>query len=76
MVPTRWQENCKKSQWRASNLKSFMMDLAVIIAEFQRESCVLYRKTTHSLVSRPVMEQDITDLCIIRDENFISKVLF
>ena len=31
----------------ASNLKSFMMDLAVIIAEFQRESCVLYRKTTH-----------------------------
>ena len=31
----------------ASNLKSFMMDLAVIFAEFQRESCVLYRKTTH-----------------------------
>ena len=31
----------------ATNLKSFMMDLAVILAEFQRESCVLYRKTTH-----------------------------
>ena len=73
MVPTRWQENSNKSQWRvlrsslpcflemfsqisciyfgdrvtASHLKPFMMDLAVIIAEFQRESCVLYRKTTH-----------------------------
>ena len=31
----------------ASNLKSFMMDLAMTIAEFQRESCVPYRKTTH-----------------------------
>ena len=31
----------------ASNLKYFMMDLAVIIAGFQRESYVLYRKTTH-----------------------------
>ena len=29
------------------NLKSFMMDLAGIVAEIQRESCVLYRKTTH-----------------------------
>ena len=31
----------------ASNLKSFMMDLAVMVTEFQRESCVLYRKPTH-----------------------------
>ena len=31
----------------ASNLKSFMMDLSVIVAEFQREICVLYRKATH-----------------------------
>ena len=28
----------------ASNLKSSMMDSAVIVAEFQRESYVLYRK--------------------------------
>ena len=73
MVPTRWQENRKKSQLTvlrsslscflemssqiscsylgdrvtASNLKSFMMDLAVIVTEFQREICVLCRKTTH-----------------------------
>ena len=29
------------------NLKYFMKDLAVIVAEFQKESCILYRKTTH-----------------------------
>ena len=60
----------------ASNLKSFMMELAVMIAGFQRESCVLYRKTTHFEVNRPVMEQGITHLCIMRDKTFISKVLF
>ena len=69
MVPTRWQENCTKSQLKvllsslscflerssqtsciyvdsrgtASNLKSFMMDLVVIIAEFQRGSYLLYQ---------------------------------
>ena len=31
----------------ASNLKYFIMDLAVIIAAFQSDSCVFYRKTTH-----------------------------
>ena len=31
----------------ASSLKSFMMDLAVTVTEFQKESCILYRKTTH-----------------------------
>ena len=60
----------------ASNLNPFMIDLAVIVAEFQRESCVLYREQHISSVNRPVMEQGITHLCIIRDKFFISKVLF
>ena len=60
----------------ASNLKSFMMDLAVMVAEFQRASCVLYRKQLISPVSRPAMEQGTTHLCIIRDKTSISKILF
>ena len=48
----------------ASNLKSFMMDLAVLSLN------------DRSPVSGPVMEQGITHLCIMRDKTFISKVLF
>ena len=34
------------SRVTASNLKSFMMDLAVIIAEVQRERCVHYKNNS------------------------------
>ena len=102
MVPTRWQENCKKSQLRvlgnslscllemssqiscnylggrvtASNLKSFMMDLAVLSWNFKEKVAFSTEKQLISPVNGPVMEQGITHLCIMRDKTFISKVLF
>ena len=43
------QTSCNYLEGRVedSNLKYFMTDLVVVVAEFQRESCVRYRKTTH-----------------------------
>ena len=44
--------------------------------ERERESCILYRKTTDFASKLACHGAGITNMCKLRDQTFISKVLF
>ena len=62
---------------KALNLKTFIMDLAGIVAELQRKRVAFStEKQLISPVSRPVVEQGIAHPCIVKHKTLTSNVLF